>query len=193
VPFRGDIFSELVYLCDNTQKEILALVDADKLHSYPNIPFSNIHTRRETYWQALEKTLKRRMNSGFKYVRILQFPPGEVTDLNTQIQKYIGPSTGDHCKRVLEIRKKSNNPTTYIEIMGVSRQRMSSFMLFDHRYLTFQVNDIDYTGASYAVGLFIIEDKNGSLIDVFASYFEGAMGRAQPIPSTSFQELQTQE
>lgn len=175
VRFKGIVFNELQKLVSEAKSEILALAATSEQGRRFR---TTEHPARAQYLFALEDTILRHKENGFKYVRINQIPR-EGKD--SPLIEYLGTVSTNHCRRILELERQADSAKLNISIMKVPTQRLASFMIVDRRYIVLEADGIDPEGNPYAAGMFFLEDKEGKLIDRFLWYFDNLERLAQPV------------
>ncbi|RMH37872.1 MAG: hypothetical protein D6694_13050 [Gammaproteobacteria bacterium] len=181
VAFRGVVFRELAKLVSEAESEILALaatVESVTELAQPTLFKTTEHPSRAEYLRALEDTIVRHREIGFKYVRINQVP---LDGIDKPLSKYLGNTSSAHCRRILELERQSDNAKLTLAIMKLPQRRLGSFMIVDRRYLVLEVDGIDSEGNPYAAGMFFLEDREGRIIERFLWYFDNLERLAQPV------------
>jgi hypothetical protein len=175
IRFKGIIFGELKKLVSRAKNEILVLATS----TFDGKAFvTQEHSSREQYFLALEETIVRNQDKDFKYVRIAQIPH---ENKNLPVINYLGTVTADHCRRTFEIERSSQPCQLSLSFMQVPIQKFISFMIIDRRYILLAVDGLDTDGNPYAAGIFVLEDKEGTLVNRFLWYFDNLERLAKPI------------
>lgn len=187
IPFTAIFYDELTKMVREAKSEILTFFATSVVKGRSHQ--TDEHPSREKYLLAIEETIIKRHENGFKYFRINQIPPEAI---NSPASKYLNQGTTDHCRRILELEKHTASTTSKstLSIMKVSTQMLNSFMIIDRRHIVFGIYGIAPEVGSYTKGIFFFEDRGGKLIERFLLQFEHLERRAQPI---TLQELAPSE
>jgi len=167
----GKILDKELDYTGKAEQEILMLVN---LSVSPTVtPAEDV--RRAEYLKALEESILKHKDTGFKYIRISQAPEG------TTHPQFL-PITNRHFKRIFEMRQKC--PALELELMVVNTTRDFSFTIIDGRTLLLEVAGVKTLSGRetrYAIGYFVITDRGGQLIRNFENYFHKMERQARPL------------
>lgn len=122
----GKILDKELEYIGKAEREILMLVN---LSVKPTVTPTE-DARREVYLKALEETIIKHKDTGFKYIRISQAPE------DTARPEFL-PLTSKHLKRIIEMARKY--PTLELAPMIVNTTRDFSFTIIDGRTLLIEV------------------------------------------------------
>lgn len=172
---EGKVFEEVSKIVNNAETEILISGYNDPKFdpALTNYNDGNLEDKsqkkRIAYLETIEKKLLTDNPKPIRYYRIIQMPNALTRRLSSIT---LGPVEFEHCRNVLEIRNKKLGAP--IKIMKMETERISTFMIIDGKYLILSdlgTRKTDLGEGDYLVGVFIIEDLNGSIINWFKSYF----------------------
>lgn len=184
VDYKGIVFQEQERLFREAKEEILVFAVAltgDRLPQYIE------HEARTHMFRTLERTIKKHRRSGFRYSRVVQVPPVTPERKDAPITDFLNEVVLTHYHNVFQIKDDERKETSgeasklTVSIQKISTQRQFGFILIDKRYIILSVDGIVDQHYHYGVGILLLEDRGGKIVNNFLQYFDEVSRAAAPI------------
>ncbi|MBK8903108.1 MAG: hypothetical protein IPM53_18100 [Anaerolineaceae bacterium] len=172
----GSVYSKLAELFANAEQEILVFNYPRKVrvHSLEseNSKIMPSKVKRLEWLNAELETLNRYQNTRFKYVMIIQSP-----DEKAPLTEIVDSDIANSLRKMFSLQMANHSPNYVIDVRRANTEFVNPFVVIDERYLTVPLYGIKGE-IMYIDKIFVFEDKEGTLIRTFKSYFESMERKA---------------